>query len=181
MYFTKYKNFFKIDESKIDKKEVYKSKQPIDLNLVDINKIVVSDKFKHTDDGFKHFIGYQGDGIIRPLCIILPQMSRYIKYFGNGGKNMSFIIKDDSVLVKYNEIWNKIKKSLSIKFDSNLVHDVKYIKAKIREFNGLIKTNFWGDIIPKEGVHHTFIACICVDSVMRMEEKELATSLFRRM
>ena len=50
-------------------------------------------------------------------------MSRYIKYFENGGKNMSFIIKDDSVLVKYNEIWNKIKKTLNIKFHSNFIYD----------------------------------------------------------
>ena len=70
-------------------------------------------------------------------------MSRYIKYFENGGKNMSFIIKDDSVLVKYNEIWNKIKKALNIKFHSNFIYDEKYIKSKIREFNGVIKTNFW--------------------------------------
>ena len=46
-------------------------------------------------------------------------MSGYIKYFENGGKNMSFTIKDNSVLVKYNEIWNKIKKTLSITFHSN--------------------------------------------------------------
>ena len=65
------------------------------------------------------FFGYQEDNIIRPLCIILPQMSGYIKYFENGGKNMSFTIKDNSVLVKYNEIWNKIKKTLSITFHSN--------------------------------------------------------------
>ena len=67
------------DEIKIDKREFYKSKQPIDLNLVDTNQIVVSDKFRHTDHGFKHFIGYEEDNIIRPLCIILPQMSGYIK------------------------------------------------------------------------------------------------------
>ena len=44
----------------------------------------------------------------KPLCIVLPQMSGYIKYFENGGKYMSFIIKDDSVCDKYSEIWNKI-------------------------------------------------------------------------
>ena len=44
------------------------------------------------------------------LCIILPQMTGYIKkYFENGGKNMSFVIKDGDVLKKHNEIWGKIK------------------------------------------------------------------------
>ena len=55
------------------------------------------------------------------------------------------------------------------------VYDKKYIKAKVREFNGLIKTNFLGDEVPKEGVHHTCIVCITIDFVMRME------TLFGRM
>ena len=59
-------------------------------------------------------------------------MSGYIKCFGKGGKNMSFVIKDDDVLNKYNEIWNRIKKTLDIKFHSIPVYDEKYIKAKIR-------------------------------------------------
>ena len=51
------------------------------------------------------------------------------------------------------------------------VYDEKYIKAKVREFNGAIKTNFLGDKIPKESMHYTCIACITIDSVMRMEKK----------
>ena len=47
----------------------------------------------------------------------------------------------------------------------------KYIKARVREFNGVIKTNFWGDEIPKKGVHHTCIACITIDTVMKMDKK----------
>ena len=58
-----------------NKKEFHISKISIALNLVDIEKIVVSDKFKHNDKGFKCFIGYKDDNNIRPLCIILPQMS----------------------------------------------------------------------------------------------------------
>ena len=84
---------------------------------------------------------------------------------------MSFMIKDDSVLVNNNEIWNKIKKTLSIKFHRMPVYDEKYITAKVREYNGVIKTNFWGDKIPEEGVHHTCTACISIDSVMRIAKK----------
>ena len=80
-------------------------------------KIVISDKFKHNDDGFKYFIGcLHDDDVIRPLCIILPQMRGYIKNFDNAGKNMSFKIEDEGVHLKYIEISNKIKKSLIIKF-----------------------------------------------------------------
>ena len=98
-------------------------------------------------------------------------MSVYIKYFENGGKNMSLIIKDYDVLDKYNEIWGKIKNKLNIKFHSTLNYDKKYIKAKVGEFNDVIKKNFLGDEIPKESLHDTWIACITIDSVMRIEKK----------
>ena len=159
------------DNIRVNKKEFHKSKQPINLDLVNVDQMVVSDKFKHSDDGFKYFIGYKEGEIVKPLCIILPQMTGYIKYFESGGKNMSFVIKDDDVLDKYNEIWDKIKETLSIKFHSMPVYDEKYIKAKVREFNGVIKTNFLSDEVPKENEHYTCIACITIDSVMRMEKK----------
>ena len=80
----------KFNNIKFNKKEFHKSKQAINLDLVIVDQTVVSDKFKHSEEGFKHFIGYQEDEIVKPLCIILPQMNGYIKYFENGGKNMSF-------------------------------------------------------------------------------------------
>ena len=51
------------------------------------------------------------------------------------------------------------------------VYDEKYIKAKVREFNSVIKTNFLGDQVPGEAVHYACIACVTVDSVLRMEKK----------
>ena len=93
---------------------------------------------------------------------------------------MSVVIKDDMCLNKYNEIWDKVKEKLNIKFHSTTVYDEQYTKAKVREFNGVIKTNFLGDEIPKESVHYTCIACITIDSAMRMKKKELSASLFRR-
>ena len=83
----------KFNNVRLNKEEFQKSKQPIDLKSVNVDQIVVSDRFKHSDDGFKYFIGYQEGEIVKPLCIILPQMSGYIKYFENGGKNMSFLLK----------------------------------------------------------------------------------------
>ena len=80
----------KFDNIRVNKKEFHKSKQPIDLDLINVDQIVVSDKFKHSDDGFKYFIGYKEGEIVKPLCIILPQMIGYIKCFENIGKNMSF-------------------------------------------------------------------------------------------
>ena len=100
-------------------------------------------------------------------------MSGCITYFENGGKNMSFMIENDILLVKYNEIWNKIKKTFNTKFHSMPAYNGKYIKAKVREFNDVTNTNVWGDKVPKEGVHHTCIVCISTDSVMKMEKKRI--------
>ena len=74
----------------VNKEEFHACKQAIALNLVDINKIVISDKFNHRDNEFKYFIGNKDDNIVRPLRIILPQTSRYIKYFESGGKNVFY-------------------------------------------------------------------------------------------
>ena len=119
LFFSQYnKNEWKdtkIWHIRVDKKEFHKSKQPIDLDLVNVYQIVLSDKFKHSDDGFKYFTGYKEGEIVKPLCTILPQMSGNIKYFENGGKNMSFMIKNNDVLDKFNKIWDNIKNKLNIK------------------------------------------------------------------
>ena len=86
---------------RVNKKEFHKSKQAIDLDSVIIDQIVVSHKFKHSEEGYKYCIGYQEDEIVKPLCIILPQINGYIKYFENGRKNMSFLIKNSEVWEKY--------------------------------------------------------------------------------
>ena len=135
----------KFNNIKINKKEFHKSKQAIDIDSVATDKIVVSDKFKHSEEGYKYFIGYQEDEIVKPLYITLPQMNGYIKYFDNGGKNMSFLIKNNEVWEKYEDIWNVIKNKLSIKFNSEPIYENKYLKAKVREFDGDIKTNFLGN------------------------------------
>ena len=69
-------------------------------------------------------------------------MNRYIKYFDNGRKNMSFLIKNDEVWQKYEDIWEVIKNKLNIKFHSQPIYENKYLKVKVRGFNGNIKTNF---------------------------------------
>ena len=137
------KQALKCSDIVVNKKEFYALKQAIPLNSVNANNIVVSCRIKHNDDGFKYFIGYlHDDDVIRPLCIILPQMRGYIKYFDNGGKNISFKIEDESLYLKYTEIWNKIKDMLNIKFHSQPIDNDKYIKTKVKAFNSMINTLF---------------------------------------
>ena len=160
----------KFNNIKVNKKEFHKSKQAINLDSVDTGKIVVSDKFKHSEEGFKYFIGYKEDEIVKPLCIILPQINGYIKYFENGRK-MSFLIKNSEVWEKYEDIWDVIKNKLNIKFHSQPIYENKYLKAKVREFNGDIKTNFLGNNVPKENTYYACIACITLDSILKMNKK----------
>ena len=91
---AQYKNEWKdtkIYNIRVNKKEFHKLEQP--TNLV-----------------FKYFIECKEEKIVKPLCIVLPQMTGYIKYFKNRGKNMFFVIKDDDMLDKYNEIWARSKR-----------------------------------------------------------------------
>ena len=100
-------------------------------------------------------------------------MSGYIKYFDHDGQNLSFKIKHDTVLVKYNEIWKKIKKALDIKFHSKPVYDEKYTKAKVKTLNGVVNTIFSDDKIPKESIDYSCIAAINVDSAMKIDKKTI--------
>ena len=139
---------------------------------VNTNNIVISYRVKNNDDSYKYFIAYShDDDVTRPLCIILPKIIGYIKYFYNGGKNMSFKIEEESVYLKYAEIWNKIKSVLNVKFHSQPIYDDKYIKTKVKTFNNIINTLFSGDKIPKERNHYVCISAICIDFVLRVDGK----------
>ena len=80
-------------------------------------------------------------------------MNGYIKYIENGGKNMSFLIKNDEVWGKYEDIWDVIKNKLGIKFHSKPNYEKKYLEAKIREFDSDIKINFLSNGLPKENTY----------------------------
>ena len=98
----------KFGKKEVNKKDFYSSKQAISLDSVDLNKIVVSKKWEINDTTSKHKCRYLNNDTIQPLCVILPQMDGYIKYFDDGGKNMSFFTDDEKIYKKYNEIWEVI-------------------------------------------------------------------------
>ena len=135
---------------KLTKKTFYSSKEAILLDSVDLSKIVVSSKWKLNDTTYKHFCGYLNNDVIKPLCVILPQMNGYIKYFDDGGKNMSFVIDDKKVYEKYNEIWNVVKGLLKLKFTASPIRNDKYILANLKIFKKKNLTTFNNNIIPTE-------------------------------
>ena len=140
----------KFRDKEVDKKEFYSSKEAILLDSVDLSKIFVSNKWKINDTTYKYLCGYLNNDVIQPLCVILPQMSGYIKYFDDGGKNMSFVTDVEEIYEKYNEIWNVVKKLLKLKFTVSPIRDDKYIIAKLKMFKKINRTTFTDNVIPIE-------------------------------
>ena len=103
----------KFGDKEVDKKEFYSSTQAISLDSINLSKIVVLNKWKINDTTYKYSCGYLNNDVIRQLYVTLPQISGYIKYFDDGGKNMSFVTDDEEVYKKYNEIWEAVRKLLN--------------------------------------------------------------------
>ena len=140
----------KFGDKEVDKKTFYSSKEAILLDSVDLSKIVGSSRWKLNDTTNKYFCGYLNNDVIKPLCVILPQMNGYIKYFDDGGKNMSFVTEDEKIYEKYNEIWNVVKGLLKLKFAASPIRNDKYILAKLKLFKKKNLTKFNNNVVPIE-------------------------------
>ena len=162
----------KFGNKEVNKKEFYSSKQPILLDFVDLNKIVVSKGWKINDTTYKYICGYLNNDTIQPLCVILPQMDGYIKYFDDGGKNMLFVMDDEKIYKKYNEIWEVIRNLLKIDFTVSPIRDDIYLVAKLKIFNKINRTTFNNNnnYIPMERNHYICIPAIDIDSVLKIDK-----------
>ena len=131
--------------TKISKKsDFYKNKKLLKIEDIDINKIFTSKKESYgTKNAIKYFIGYIDNHEIKPICIRLPQMIVYVKYFDDN-KVMSFKVTDKKLLNKHNKIWKKVEELLNVKFESKPIYgeDDKYIKAKKKSYRDKVNTNF---------------------------------------
>ena len=161
----------KFGDKEVDKKEFHSSKEAILLDSVDLSKIVVSSKWKINDTTYEYFCGYLNNDVIQLLCIILAQMSGYIKYFDDGGKNMSFVTDDKEVYEKYNEVWNVVKKLLKLKFAVSSIRDDKYIIAKLKIFKNVNMTTFTNNFMPIEKTYYICIPATDIDSVLKIDKK----------
>ena len=74
------KKTLEFDNVEVYKKEFHVSKQPIALYLVNVDQILIPDRFEHSDKGFKYFIGYKDDNIVRPLDKIFRRRKKYVFY-----------------------------------------------------------------------------------------------------
>ena len=162
----------KFGDKEIYKTKFYSSKQAISLDSVDLNKIVVSKKWKINDTTYKYICGYLNNNTIQSLCVILPQMDGYIKYFDDGGKNMLFVTDDEKIYEKYNEIWEVIRNLLKVDFIVSPVRDDKYLVAKLKIFDGINRTTFNNNsFIPMERNHYICIPVIDIDSVLKIDKR----------
>ena len=161
----------KFGNKEVNKKEFYSSKEAILLDSVDLSKIVVSKKWKIDDKTYKYFCGYLNNDFIKPLCVTLPQMNGYIKYFDESAKNMSFVTDDEKVYEKYNEIWEVIRNFLKIDFTVNPVRDDIYLVAKLKIFNKINKTTFTNNAIPMEINNYICIPAIDIDSLLKIDKR----------
>ena len=161
----------KFGNKEVNKKEFYSSKQAISLDSVDLNKIVVSKKWKINDTTYKHICGYLNNDTIQPLRVTLPQMDGYSKYFDDSGKNMSFVMDDEKIYKKYNEIWEVVRNLLKIDFTVNPVRDDIYLVAKLKIFNKINRTTFTNNAIPIEKDHYICIPVIGIDTVIKTDKK----------
>ena len=135
------------------------------MNDIHVNKILVSKKESYgIKNSLKNFIGYNDGDVIRPLCILLPQMIGYVKHF-HSNKTMSFKVSDNKLLKKCKKIWEKVGNLLNIEFDSESVYDDvgKYIKTKIKTYGDKVNTNFQGQKVPKENASYKCILLITLD------------------
>ena len=146
-----YKNDkIKFGEIEIQEQKSHQHKRPISIKSIYINKIAVPNKACFGKKGFKHFTGFKDAIKIRPLCMFLKKMCSYRRDFEET-KRIALLIKDDELLEQYNEIWKKFKNSLKKGLDSEPVYNEKYLKTKIKSYNGKISTSFHNNKMPKEG------------------------------
>ena len=162
----------KFGNKEVNKKIFYSAKQAISLDSVDLNKIVVSKKWKINDTTYKHICGYLNNNTIQPLYVVLPQMDGHIKYFDDGGKNMTFVTDDKKIYEKYNEIWEVVRNLLKIDFTVSPVRDDNYLVAELKIFNKINRTTFNNNnYIPLEKSHYICIPVIDIDSVLKIDNK----------
>ena len=135
---------------KLKKNDYCNNKKIFNIDDIDVNKILISGKDQYGNyNSFKYFTGYNDNGIIRPLCLKLSQMTGYINKFDenkNKNKNtmlMSLKVNDKQLLKSYNKIWGKIERLMIIEFDSEPTYDDKCIKSKIKTYNDSTTTNFY--------------------------------------
>ena len=160
-------------EKEIAKEKFYAAKKPIKIWDVNVDNIVIS-KLVKTKTNSKYLIGIKFDKAIRPLVLIMPKMSGYVKIFKfkeEDNKLMSFCRDDEKLLEKYKAIWTKIEDIKNIELNALPVYDDRYIKPKIRTYDDKVYTNFRGLNMPEDDIQCDSFTVISIDSLVIYDNK----------
>ena len=139
----------------IEKFKFYRHKTPILLGNVDIEKVLVSNKIYFGEKNYKYFIGYlYNDHRVKPLNILLPKTSAYVKRYDGQTKWMYCLVEDEDLLEKYNTIWDKVSANIKKEFDSEPVYNKNQLKTKIKS----------------QGDDHACLAVISLESALKKDD-----------
>ena len=165
-------NNITFNDRNINKSVFYRTKRLFHIDDIDFNKILISRKEPMEKGSFKYIIGYDDNDYIGPLCMILPQMTGYVKCFDDN-KTMSFRIVDYNLLKKYTKISERVSNLMNIEFASEPVYGDrdKHIKTKIKMYEDKVNTNFQGKEVPKENASYDCLSLIILDSLIRVNKK----------
>ena len=161
------------DDKKKKKIDFYENKKVLQIDDLDINKVLVSSKEPYGKKyAFKYFIGYNDNDVIGPLFARLPQMTGYARKFVED-VTMSFRAKKKQLLKNSNKIWENVEKLVKINFESKPVYgdDNKYINTKIKIYPGSMITNFHDKKSLKEKTPCKCLSIIILDSVIKAFKK----------
>ena len=163
-----------VGENGIIKSAFHKTKKPVKINKIDIERIALSDKKSYGKNSSKYFIGYrhEGNAFPSPLWIKLPQINVYAKYFDKNNKYMNILVHDKKILEKYNKIRNKIKILFKKEFISETVYNDKYIKIKIKIYDNRVYTNFQNNKILRDNEYCACLSVILLDFIFVNSDKE---------
>ena len=107
--------------------------------------------------------------IIKPLHIMFPKTSAYVKIYDGQTKGMYFLIENDELLEKYNSIWDKVSADMKKEFNSEPVYNKEFFKIKIKSHGDEV-TEFFDKKIPEVDSNHTCVAVISLDSALKKDE-----------
>ena len=151
-------------DTEVEKHKFHQNKNRIPIYNVNTNRIAVCNMVPFGKKSFKYFTGYEDISEKNmSLCVLLPKNECINKKF------ISFLIKDNELLEKHNEIWDKIGKVIEKGFESEPAYIEKQLKTKIKPYEGkLNNANFYNDKIPKDGSHCICLSMNLIDSVFKI-------------
>ena len=158
--------------TKVTKEKFYAAKTPMKIWDVNTDNKVIS-KLVQTKTYSKYLVGYL-DKDIRPLVLVMPKTSGYVKTVKVENKNsklMSFRIGDEKLLKKYKTNWTKIEDLKDIELNALPFYDDMYIKTKMRTYGNKVYTNVYGSNVLEDDIECEFFTVISIEYLLIYESK----------